>query len=104
MKDKNTKVEAGYSILHFIFDLISDLFGSAGQSDSINTQKVDRNIARLNEHDWFKDIYSDEKYRRLFFVNRHIRAHLQSSLRVNRMIRDLDARERFLLLLDKHLK
>lgn len=77
---------------------------SAGQSGSINTQKVDQNIARLNEHEWFKDIYTDEKYRRLFFVNRHVRGYLQSSFRVNKMIRDLDAREKLLRLLDKQLE
>lgn len=102
--NKYPYAEAGCFILHFIFDLISDLLGSAGQSGSINTQKVDRHIARLNEHSWFKDIYTDEKYRRLFFVNRHVRAYLQSSFRVNKLMRDSEARERFLRLLDKQLK
>ncbi|MBS8266238.1 hypothetical protein DYI25_17580 [Mesobacillus boroniphilus] len=70
----------------------------------MNTQKIDRNIARLNQHDWFKKIYDDEKYRRLFFVNRHVRAYLQSSIRVNRMIRNIDSRQELLRLLEKQLK
>jgi hypothetical protein len=43
-------------------------------------------------------------YRRLFFVNRHVRDCLQSSLRVNRMIRNKEAQQRFLRFLDKQIK
>lgn len=87
-----------------IFDCIGDLFASIGYSHSLNTKKIDRNIARLNQTEWFKEIYGDEKYRRLFFVNRHVRSYLQSSLRVNKMIRSKDAQKRFIILLEKHIK
>jgi hypothetical protein len=91
-------------ILDFIFDLINGLFSSGGQRGSLNTQKIDQNIAILNQHQWFKDIYEDEKFRRLFFVNRNVRAYLQSSIRVNKIIRKMEDRQRFLRLLDRQLQ
>ncbi len=38
-------------------------------STSLDTKKIDRNIEMLKNYSWFKDIYDDERYHRLFFVN-----------------------------------
>jgi hypothetical protein len=91
-------------ILNFIFDFIGELLASSSRSNTLNTQKIDRNIDKLKQYEWFKVLYEDERYHRLFFVNRHIRAYLQSSLRVNRIMRDKEAQHRFLRLLDKQIK
>jgi len=87
-----------------IFEFIGDLLGSVGNSQTLNTRKIDQNIRLLNDHAWFKSLYEDEKYHRLFFVNRHVRAYLQSSFRVKKMIRNQEAQLKFALLLDKHFK
>ena len=102
--DLLSKLRGEIPIFNFIFDFIGDLLGSSGHSNTLNTQKIDRNIDKLKQYEWFKDLYEDEMYRRLFFVNRHIRAYLQSSLRVNRMMRNKEAQQRFLRLLDKQIK
>jgi hypothetical protein len=88
----------------FIFELIAGLFGGIGYSDTLNTKKIDQNIERLNQHDWFKKIYEDEKYHRLFFVNKHIRSYLQSTIRVRKIIRSKEAQRKLLLLIEKQIK
>ena len=91
-------------MLSFLFELIAGLFGSVGYSDTLNTKKIDQNIERLNQYDWFKKIYEDEKYHRLFFVNKHVRRYLQSTIRVRKIIRSKEARRKLLYLLDKEIK
>jgi len=83
--------------------LIAGLFGGIGYGDTLNTRKIDRNIERLNQHEWFKKIYEDEKYHRLFFVNRKVRSYLQSTIRVNKMVRNIGTQERLVGFLNKQL-
>jgi hypothetical protein len=90
-----------YSMLSFLIELIAGLFG---YSDTLNTKKIDQNIERLNQYDWFKNIYEDEKYHRLFFVNKHVRRYLQSTTRVRKIIRSKEAQRKLLFLLDKQIK
>ncbi|MGE7186371.1 hypothetical protein ACQKKK_21090 [Peribacillus sp. NPDC006672] len=61
-------------MLDFLLGILSAGFGD----NSLDTRKIDRNIEMLKNHTWFKDIYEDEKYHRLFFVNRNVRQYLQS--------------------------
>ena len=82
-------------------ELVSALFSSAGAGDSLDTKKVDRNIKRLNQYNWFNEIYKDERYHRLFFVNKRIRRYLQSSIRIRKIIHSEKAREKLLFLLNK---
>ncbi|WP_409291225.1 hypothetical protein [Peribacillus sp. SCS-37] len=91
-------------MLSFLFELIAGLFGSVGYSDTLNTKRIDQNIERLNQHDWFKDIYEDEKYHRLFFVNRNVRQYLQSTMRVKRIIKREKSQREFLIFLNKQVK
>ncbi|SNT54697.1 hypothetical protein SAMN05444672_14632 [Bacillus sp. OK838] len=91
-------------MLSFLFELIAGLFGSVGYSDTLNTKRIDQNIERLNQHDWFKDIYEDEKYHRLFFVNRNVRQYLQSTMRVKRIIKREKSQRVFLVFLNEQLK
>lgn len=87
-----------------LFELIAGLLGGVGYSDDSNIKKIDRNIERLNEYDWFKKIYKDEKYHRLFFVNKRIRRYLQSTIRVRKIIRRKEAQKKFVLFLDKEIQ
>ena len=91
-------------MLSLLFELIAELFGSVGYSDALNTKKIDQNIERLNQYDWFKEIYEDDRYHRLFFVNKHVRRYLQSTIRVRKMIRSKEAQRKLLFLLDKQIK
>ena len=88
-------------MLSFLIELIAGLFG---YSDTLNTKKIDQNIEQLNQHDWFKNIYEDERYHRLFFVNKHVRRYLQSTIRVRKIIRSKEAQRKLLFLLDKQIK
>ncbi|WP_026575666.1 hypothetical protein [Bacillus sp. UNC438CL73TsuS30] len=88
-------------MLSFLIELIAGLFG---YSDTLNTKKIDQNIELLNQHDWFKNIYEEERYHRLFFVNKHVRRYLQSTIRVRKIIRSKQAQRKLLVLLDKQIK
>lgn len=89
-------------MLELLVNFLSSLTG--GGTGSLNTKKIDQNIEQLKQNGWFKKIYEDEKYHRLFFTNRHVRAFLESAIRVKRMNRSEAAQKRFVRFLDKQLK
>lgn len=88
----------------FLIELIAGLFGSFGYGDTLNTKKIDQNIESLNQYDWFKNIYEDERYHHLFFVNKHVRRYLQSTIRVRKIISSKKAQRKLLFFLDKQIK
>ncbi|MCL1698156.1 hypothetical protein [Lysinibacillus sp. BPa_S21] len=89
-----------------MFDFLSDLLSGmiCVNTGALNTKKIDNNIEHLKQQEWFKDIYEDEKYHRLFVTNRQIRAYLQSRTRIKKIIRSEVARRKLLLLIDKQIK
>ncbi|MFJ8258379.1 hypothetical protein ACIQ4Z_14035 [Peribacillus asahii] len=72
-------------------------------SNSLDTRKIDRNIEMLKKYSWFKDIYDDERYHRLFFVNRKVRKYLQNTYRVKRIIKKEDFQMKFIKFLNEQL-
>ncbi|MBT2728422.1 hypothetical protein J7E63_15950 [Bacillus sp. ISL-75] len=88
-------------MINFLFELLG--LALDGGSTGLDTRKIDRNIERLKQQGWFKKIFEDEKYHRLFFTNRHIRAYLQSNFRVNKIINNEKAQKKLLNLLDEQL-
>ncbi|PLS08623.1 hypothetical protein CVD27_02755 [Neobacillus cucumis] len=85
-----------------MFDLLGPFF--AGSSTVLNTKKIDKNIEILKHQDWFKRIYEDEKYHKLFFTNKYVRAYLQSNFRVKKIVRNEKNQKKFLNLLDIQLR
>lgn len=75
-----------------------------GGNTTLNTKKIDSNIEKLKQLSWFKSLYEDEKYRSLFFANRKVRGYLQSSIRVNRVIKSEYAQKRFAAILEKQVQ
>lgn len=90
-------------MVSILFDLLAGVFSNAGYSNTLNTKKIDRHIELLKEYECFEKVYEDEKYHRLFFVNKRIRYYLQSSIRVKKMVRRKEAQKKLLLLLDKEM-
>lgn len=86
-----------------IFEIIAGLLGSIGQDDSLNTKKIDKHIEELRKYEWFKELYNDEKYHRLFFVNKRVRKFLQSTYLTNRLKSNPNAQNTFKSLLEKQL-
>ncbi|MEH7417249.1 hypothetical protein V7266_18355 [Neobacillus drentensis] len=89
-------------MLNILFGLIEVLFG--GSSTGLDTKKIDNNIELLKKQGWFKQIYEDEKYHKLFFTNKHVRGYLQSTLRVKKMIQNNKSQKKLLSLLESQLK
>ena len=71
---------------------------------ALDTRKIDKNIELLKQQSWFKRIYEVEKYRRLFITNRRVRAYVQSTYRVKKIICSKEAQRKLLILIDKQLK
>lgn len=88
-------------MIDFILSILEAVYSG---NISLDTRKIDKHIEELKKHDWFLTIYENEKYRRLFNVNRNVRAYLQSKRRVNRMIDHPIAQERFIQLLEKQVR
>ncbi|XKE94532.1 nitrite reductase [Metaplanococcus flavidus] len=84
-------------ILISLSSFVSPFTGSTG----LNTQKIDKNVEKLKQSSWFINLYEDERYRRSFFANKKIRSYLQSSLRVNHLIKNEKAQKSFISLLEK---
>ncbi len=85
--------------------MIEDLLAAfiPNVSIALDTRKIDRNIELLKNEFWFEDIYNEEKYRKLFFVNRKVRRYLQNTHRVKRMIKKEKFQNAFITFLNKQL-
>lgn len=86
-------------MFEFLLGFLSEGFGD----NSLDTRKIDRNIEMLKNYTWFKGIYEDETYHRLFFVNRKVRHYLQSTMRVKRIIKKEKSQRVFIAFLNKQL-
>ncbi|WP_026695681.1 hypothetical protein [Peribacillus kribbensis] len=86
----------------FLSGFLSSLVGVS--TGALDTRKIDKNIELLKQQDWFRQIYDDNRYYKLFITNRNIRAYLQNTNRVNKIIRDERAQQKLLILLDTQLK
>ncbi|WNB91020.1 hypothetical protein [Bacillus sp. NEB1478] len=85
--------------IDFMFDLFSN-----GNFTGLDTRRIDAHIDELKTYDWFNRLYHDEKYRKFFFTNVHVRKYLQSKRRVNKIIDNTKAREKFIIFLEKQSK
>lgn len=61
-------------------------------------------MERLRQNDWFEEMYQDDRYRTLFFANRHVRKYLQHNWRVNQLMKKKRAQAKFIDFLHKQLK
>ena len=84
-----------------LIELIVGLVSHAGSNNPLDTKKIDRHIDQLYGYKWFRKVYEDEKYRRLFFANKRIRSYLESNRRVKKMIKRKESQKKLLFLLDK---
>ncbi|WP_374966489.1 hypothetical protein [Lysinibacillus sp. RS5] len=72
-------------MLDFVSDLLSGILFNG--STTLDTNKIDKNIEKLQHYNWFNEIYHDDKYRKLFFANRNVRNYLQNNFRVKKLLR-----------------
>ncbi|WP_205288921.1 hypothetical protein [Lysinibacillus fusiformis] len=84
--------------------MLAFLADALNGSTTLHTRKIDRNMERLRQYDWFEEIDHDDRYRRLFFANRHVRKYLQHNRRVNQMMKKKRAQAKFIDFLHKPLK
>lgn len=85
----------------FVVSLLTAIDLSGSVTMGTNTRKVDRHIKRLSQQEWFKALLEDERYARSFMVNRKIRKHLESSLRIYLLEKSEREQKKFKRLLEK---
>ncbi|MBM6617985.1 hypothetical protein [Bacillus suaedaesalsae] len=88
-------------MLDFILSLLEAAYSG---KVSLDTRKIDKHIEGLKQYDWFLQINENERYRRLFNVNRNVRLYLQSERRVKRLTHNPKAQEQFKQLLEKQAR
>ncbi|MCM3588808.1 hypothetical protein M3182_24595 [Mesobacillus maritimus] len=67
-------------IMFTLFDIINEFILSIYSGHNVlNTRKINSNIEKLRKYEWFEELYHNQKYHRLFHINRKIRSHLQSN-------------------------
>jgi hypothetical protein len=82
-----------------LWNLFADTVNSLAYGNTLDKVKIDRNIEHLKQHVWFSEVYDDEKFHRLFFVNKHISRYLQRGNRVKKLIEHKKSQEKFIILL-----
>jgi hypothetical protein len=87
-----------------LFEIIRAIFENMANDRSLNTAKIDKNIEELRKYKWFTDLYENEKYHRLFLVNRDIRKYLNSSLRIKRLKTNPNVQRKFVRWLERQLE
>lgn len=88
----------------FLYELLLAILDGLFQQNTLHTQKIDKHIEELKQHQWFLTVFNDEAFHRLFFVNWHVRKYLQSRFRVRRLMKSTRARESFINLLQTQVK
>ena len=67
--------------------VIEALIGSISLSTGLHTKRLMLTYFTCKEYEWFRIIYEDEKYRKLFITNYKVRSYLQSKLRVRLLVK-----------------
>lgn len=89
--------------LSYILDMLIYITQSS-TIRTLDTKRVDYHINDLNKHAWFKEIYLDERYRKLLLMNYKTRSYLDSPFFVKRLMNHPNARDKFIHFLQKQLK
>ncbi|KMY54357.1 nitrite reductase [Bacillus sp. FJAT-27231] len=84
-----------------LLSLISCINLVSGGRTGLKTEKIEKNIEKLKQFSWFKELYENEQHHRSFFVSLKVRGYLESSIRVNRLKRSKREQEKFIHLLEE---
>lgn len=98
------KFGRGFAIfLGILLTIISSIVSGVNFFDGkgLNTEKIEKNLEKLKGYSWFNEVYKMEEHQRSFYLSLKIRKYLQSSMRVNRLIRCEKERVKFILMLEE---
>lgn len=88
-----------------LFGIIMSLFTStdliSSSNSSLNTRKIDKNIEKLRELEWFNDLYENERHHKSFLMNLKVRKYLQSKILVARLKNNEKEQKKFIQLLEE---
>lgn len=84
-----------------IFISVSAAISIFNPSTSLDTRKIDKNIERLRQLEWFNDLYESERHHKSFFINLKVRKYLESSIHVSRLRSNEREQKKFSQLLEE---
>ncbi|MFJ5564297.1 nitrite reductase [Lysinibacillus xylanilyticus] len=67
----------------------------------LDSRKIERNIKKLRLFSWFNELYEDDRHHSSFFINKHVRKYLESSIRVYLLKSSEKEQMKFIHLLEK---
>ena len=88
------------SLIGMILSLLTSINLISSSSRSLNTRKIDKNIEKLRELEWFNELYEIERHRKSFFINVKVRKYLQSNILVARLKNNKNEQKKFIKLLE----
>ena len=88
------------SLIGMILSLLTSINLISSSSRSLNTRKIDKNIEKLRELEWFNELYKIERHRKSFFINMKVRKYLQSNILVARLKNNKNEQKKFIKLVE----
>lgn len=87
------------SLIGIIMSLFTSTNLRSSTNSSLNTRKIDKNIKKLRELEWFNNLYESERHHNSFFMNLKVRKYLQSNILVSRLKNNKNEQKKFMQLL-----
>ena len=84
-----------------LLSLISSTNLISGGRTVLKTEKIEKNIEKLKQFSWFKELYENERHHRSFFVSLKVRKYLESSIRVKLLKSSKREQEKFIQILEE---
>lgn len=89
------------ALFAILLSLITSTNVVSGGRTSLKTEKIEKNIEKLKQFSWFKELYENEQHHHSFFVSLKVRKYLESSICVNRLKSSKREQEKFIRLLQQ---
>ena len=87
------------SLIGIIMSLFTSTNLRSSTNSFLNTRKIDKNIKKLRELEWFNSLYESERHHKSFFMNLKVRKYLQSNILVSRLKNNKNEQKKFMQLL-----
>ncbi|WP_070121242.1 hypothetical protein [Bacillus marinisedimentorum] len=92
-------------LLAVVLDLLAAVMEFAAYAifGKPTTKRIEKNADKLRQLDWFKELYSNEKYRRLIQIDKNIRREIGKAS-IKKILNDRYAEDKFRIRLTEMLE
>lgn len=89
------------ALFAILLSLISSTNLISGGRTVLKTEKIEKNIEKLKQFSWFKELYEHERHHGSFFVSLKVRKYLESSIHVKLLKSSKREQEKFIQMLEE---